>query len=276
MLSREEECLISRNAYIPEHIYPYVLLISGLEPFYYDPFLFYEKDDQVVLIGYPLEGEFDPELFLKLIGKLKKEKGFKKVSAISPSKIDELDPIDSDFYYLLDLKEVKVSQKTKNMLKRAKKEVKIEVEKKLTSEHLRLLEEFLSERNLGEKTSSIFRRMPAYVDSSPYAHVISARNGKGDLLAFNIFDTFSSSFSFYMFNVRSRRNYIPGTSDLLFEEMIRMAFENGKNFINLGLGINEGVRFFKEKWGGKRFLAYYYYEWVPKRKLTDLIFQGFL
>jgi len=38
--------------------------------------------------------------------------------------------------------------------------------------------------------------------------------------------------------------------------MVNLAQAEGKNNINLGLGINSGIRRFKEKWGGVPFLPY--------------------
>jgi hypothetical protein len=38
--------------------------------------------------------------------------------------------------------------------------------------------------------------------------------------------------------------------------MVRLAQSEGKAAINLGLGINDGIRRFKEKWGGVPFLPY--------------------
>ena len=42
----------------------------------------------------------------------------------------------------------------------------------------------------------------------------------------------------------------------LFLEMVRLAEREGKKAINLGLGINSGIRRFKQKWGGFPFLPY--------------------
>jgi hypothetical protein len=42
--------------------------------------------------------------------------------------------------------------------------------------------------------------------------------------------------------------------------MIELTREHGKNTINLGLGVNEGIRRFKEKWGGIPFLDYEFCE----------------
>jgi hypothetical protein len=38
--------------------------------------------------------------------------------------------------------------------------------------------------------------------------------------------------------------------------MINLSKENSKGYIHLGLGVNEGIRRFKEKWGGVPFLKY--------------------
>jgi hypothetical protein len=59
-----------------------------------------------------------------------------------------------------------------------------------------------------------------------------------------------------MFNFTSDALYVPGTSDFLLSEVIQQAKEENKKYINLGLGINRGVTFFKKKWGGVTFLPY--------------------
>ena len=64
----------------------------------------------------------------------------------------------------------------------------------------------------------------------------------------------SASYAFYLFNIRSPKVNVPGASDLLFHEMVRLAQAEGKKALNLGLGIHPGVRRFKEKWGGTPFL----------------------
>ena len=276
MLSVDEEGLIQENAYVPEHIYHYVTSISGSEPFYYEPFLCYEKEDHVLLVGYPIHGEFDENRFRSLIHQLKRKRKKAKISAILPRMLGNGPTITSDSYYVLDLMDFRISQKTRNILKRAKKEVKVEKDRGLTFEHMNLIEEFITEKNMEERMSFIFRRLRDYVENSPYVTVISARNLNGNLVAFDLLDTFSSTYAFYMFNVRTKKDYIPGTSDALFEEMINLALSGGKRFINLGLGINEGVSFFKKKWGGKPFLPYYLYEWEPRKRIIDLFLEGFV
>jgi hypothetical protein len=42
--------------------------------------------------------------------------------------------------------------------------------------------------------------------------------------------------------------------------MIKLSYEKEKKTINLGLGVNEGIRRFKKKWGGVPFLNYEFCE----------------
>lgn len=43
--------------------------------------------------------------------------------------------------------------------------------------------------------------------------------------------------------------------------MINLVKEHRQSYINLGLGVNEGIRRFKEKWGGVPFLRYEFCEY---------------
>ena len=47
-----------------------------------------------------------------------------------------------------------------------------------------------------------------------------------------------------------------GASDLLLFELINLSRESDKLYIHLGLGINAGIRRFKEKWGGVSMCRY--------------------
>ncbi|MCS7281454.1 MAG: hypothetical protein NZ583_07530 [Desulfobacterota bacterium] len=261
------------NAYVPEHIYPYVTSILKGEAFFFKPFLWYETSGLVFVVGYPISGNFDREVFLCLIENLRRERPHSKVSAILPYPLQDTKPKSSDFYYILDLREVRISQKTKNMIKRAKREVTFELQKDLTIDHLRLIDEFLKEKLLNPQMSKIYRQISAYVEKSDHSTIISAYDKKGSLIAFSIVDTSSSDYAFYMFNIRTKKDYVPGTSDLLFEVMIDLSKAESKRFINLGLKINEGIGFFKEKWGAKPHLPYYLYEWEANKKPMDLLLE---
>jgi hypothetical protein len=47
-----------------------------------------------------------------------------------------------------------------------------------------------------------------------------------------------------------------------------MARESGKAYVQLGLGVNPGIRRFKEKWGGKPTLPYEHCKYRPSGMRT--------
>ena len=71
-------------------------------------------------------------------------------------------------------------------------------------------------------------------------------------------------FSNYIIGCNSKENYVLGASDLLLFELINLSLEYNKDYIHLGLGVNAGIRRFKEKWGG-----------VPTRRyeMCELVFK---
>jgi hypothetical protein len=116
---------------------------------------------------------------------------------------------------------------------------------------------------LEEETKFILGRIKEYISYSNESWIFNVRNKSGNLIAFDIAEFGAKDYAFYMFNFRSSSHYIPGASDLLLFEIINMARAENKRYINLGLGINSGVRFFKKKWGGIPFLPYFYCIYKP-------------
>jgi hypothetical protein len=123
----------------------------------------------------------------------------------------------------------------------------------------------------------IFTKIGDYLSSVPTAWVFEARDSKGRLAGFDVADFAAQDYTFYLFNFRARPSPVPGTSDLLLQALIRDAQELGKSFVNLGLGINEGVAFFKKKWGGRPFLRHEVILFSPSRpSFWESIFEGML
>jgi hypothetical protein len=102
--------------------------------------------------------------------------------------------------------------------------------------------------------------MPQYIDRSPTSLVMSAWDKKGNLSAFYVIELAAGKFATYVVGCFSKTRYVPHASDLLFSEMINLARENRKEYIHLGLGVNQGIRKFKRKWGGTPFLRYEFCE----------------
>ena len=84
--------------------------------------------------------------------------------------------------------------------------------------------------------------MPDYVARSSSACTLDARDKNGKLSAFFVVELGAKKFSTYVLGVHSKKHYVPHASDLLFQEMIKLTREHGKDTINLGLGVNEGIQ----------------------------------
>jgi hypothetical protein len=143
-----------------------------------------------------------------------------------------------------------------NMIRRASRELKITRGRTVGPDHLALIRAFSESRQIDLDTHSIFQRIPAYLEASPAATVFTARDRNESLVAFDIADFWANHYAFYMFNFRSSHHPFPGASDYLLQEIITAAKLREKSRINLGLGINAGVTFFKTKWGARPLLAH--------------------
>lgn len=261
-----EEDYIKSHAYVPEHITSYVIATSEGEPFLFRNYLFYKVKNNLFFVGYPLKGPFKEKVMKEALDTAVKRVKPEHIALIAPeiSKLQEIHyRRKSDTYYKLNLSNLNINQKLRNMINRASRELYIEKKQDISDEHIRLISEFLSSHKVDHDRRLIFEKIPKYISSVSTAWVFSARDREGILAAFDIAEFGAKEYAFYMFNFISRQCYVPGASDILLYEVIKAAREQGKSFINLGLGINEGVRFFKKKWGGVSFLDYEYYRYQP-------------
>jgi hypothetical protein len=152
------------------------------------------------------------------------------------------------------------------MLKRADRELSVERGNTLDEEHRKMVEEFLKTHPVDEATGFIFQRIGHYLSSSETAWTFDARTERGELVAFDVAEFKPKDYALYMFNFGSDARYVPGASDLLLSKVIQQAKTEKKKYINLGLGINRGVTFFKKKWGGVPFLPHTSCLYHPSRK----------
>ncbi len=275
MITQAERRFIGEHAYVPEHVPEYVCAISGAEPHLVDDFVAYVDVGRLILIGYPLEKSFNAKAYEKSFRRALMRFGPEKVNLVGPevpSGISKSASISRDYYYRLEIENVKVSQKVRNMLSRASKEVTLVKSRDFGEEHTALIDEFLMHHSVGEATRFIFARIAEYVRASETATLFDARNSGGTLVAFDVAESGAKEYLFHLFNFSSIRCYVPGASDLLMREMIREASAQGKRFMNMGLGIDPGVTFFKTKWGGRPFLSYIGCEYtVPRDKTVQAL-----
>jgi hypothetical protein len=269
MITTAQEDYIEHHAYVPEHIPQYVAPISATEPHLFGKFLVYAKKGHFILVGYPLNESFEEKRLERAledaVESLKPESVSLIAPAIPPSlRQDPQSPADN--YYRLDLSTISISQKLRNMLRRAGREISIGKNLQFGGEHKKMVDAFLKTHSADEETRFIFQRIDAYLASSKTAAIFEARSGDGELVAFDIAEFKPRDYAVYMFNFRSESRYIPGASDLLLSAVMGQAIAEGKKYINLGLGINPGVAFFKAKWGGVAFLPHAFCLYHPPRK----------
>jgi len=255
MLSSADSSRIYQHAYLPEHLPEYVESISGARPHLHRNYLCFTRKSHLIFIGYPLSGPPDdaPRAYTSACERFDPS----TVALIAPDiwlppASVEMQPRDS--YYRLNLPLKTIDSKTANMVRRAGKELTVRHAKFMRA-HKKLVKAFLKDHRLTAEQIYVYNHIAQYLAGSASAHLLEAK--KGDILvAFTVVDTGSADYAFYLFNFHSKKEYIPGASDLLFKAMVDLAQSEGKKAINLGLGIHAGIRRFKEKWGGEPFLAH--------------------
>jgi hypothetical protein len=277
MITNAQEDYIEHHAYVPEHIPQYVTPISQTEPHLFGDYLVYAKKGHFILVGYPLNEAFEEKRLGRALEDAVQCLNPVSVALIAPAIPPSLQQGSSpsmDQYYRLDLSTLSISQKSRNMLRRAGRDLSVGKNPHFAQEHKKIIEEFLKSHSADEATRFIFRRIDAYLSLSKTASIFEARTGDGDLVAFDIAEFMPKDYAVYMFNFRSQARYIPGASDLLLAAVMQQAIAEGKKYINLGLGINSGVAFFKEKWGGVVFLPHAFCLYHPVRKgLLEMLLQ---
>jgi len=255
MLSNQDLSHICRHAYIPEHLPDYVEAISSAKPHLIENHLCFIRNNHLIFIGYSLSG--DNRDSARAYAAACNEFQPSTAAIIAPvlweiGESFEEQPADS--YYRLDLPLGAVSPGVAYMVRRAEKDFIVD-SGKFGREHKKLIKGFVARHALSARQDYIFKHIHHYLKRSNTGRLLEVRK-KGRLVAFTIVDLGSVDYAFYLFNFRSNKVHVPGASDLLFREMVNLAQTEGKKAINLGLGINAGIRRFKEKWGGMPFLPY--------------------
>jgi len=269
MLSPEEEAYILTKAYVPEHIVALIAGLSGGEPFLIDDYFCCAGGNWVVLIGYPLQRDFTTIGFERVLAKVREAFRPRVLSLIAP----ELPPTvaaycrerESDDYYTLDTRGPVMRSPVKRNLRKAGRQLAVDRSTHMGTDHHELMDEFVKKVNPSDRVKNLFFKMPRYVESHDHAFVLNARDTRERLAAFYVVDLAALEFANYIIGCYSKKNYILGASDLLMAELVKISAEKGKRYIHLGLGVNNGIRRFKEKWGGKPTRKYEMCEWQLKR-----------
>ena len=264
MLSFEQEKFILENAYVPEHITHLMVGISGGEPFWIENYVLYARADWLIFIGYPLGGCYQAADFTATLNdtikKFNPAYTWFVVPEMPESFLRTARQRESDEYYKLDIQKQTVKKNLIPVIQKASALLKVEENRQFSRDHVTLTKEFLKREKTTPRVRELFLHMPQYIARSPTSRVLSARDKNGNLSAFYVIELGAAKFATYVVGCFSRRHYVAHASDLLFFEMIHLARENHKEYIHLGLGVNEGIRRFKKKWGGMPFLKYEFCE----------------
>ncbi len=266
---------VSLEALIPEHILPYVNAVSTVHSVVENNFLIHYHNWHAILIGYALGATLDsyknvrhhpqPNLDHGLehaIKQLTTQPHLERITVLAPHKPLCVPPhaqCHSDAYYFLALPLVQEQARNAlSMCRRALPHIRLEKSTEQhsawTSAHQELMLSYLQRADITKETGSIFQRLDAYGRSTAQMQIFSAYDThSGQLMGMCLGDFTSLHTAFYMFAFRHTKA-VPGVSEALLAALVQEAQELGYMWCNLGLGINTGIGFFKEKWGAKPLL----------------------
>lgn len=256
---------ILERAVVPEHSVGFMRAVSGGEPFLEGAYLFLAAQDWLVAVGYSLDGTPDSAGFESALrGALLRTKA-RRCWAISPSLPARLRCWcrERDHYYTLPV-DTPLPARLVRRAERASRALHVERGNTFTAGHRRLWAEFLGRVPLPPNVRELYARTEQALAEAPALTLLNAWDGDGRLVACLLVDSAPRRFLSYLIGAHSRLGVIPHASDRLFLEMVRMAREAGKEFIHLGLGVHDGIRRFKTKWGAAATLPYEMAAWEER------------
>ena len=254
MLTAEEQAYILEQAYVPEHCVSLITGVSGSEPFLVDNFFVCLKNSWVILIGYPLDDQFTTPKLEAVVSKIRKKFRPDSLSLVAPelppSLASNCQEKETDVYYTLQTQKPVIRSAVERNLKKARLKLSVESSSSMQEAHRELMQEFIERAKPPERVQRLLFKMPEFIAGADKAFVLNAWDSENNLCAFYVVDNEALHFSNYIIGCHSKKNYVLGASDLLLFELIKLSREYDKHYIHLGLGVNAGVRRFKEKWGG--------------------------
>lgn len=268
-LARGELESILSKARVPEHSVFFMQAMSDGEAFLIDHYLFIHADKLTLAIGYPLLGEYCPEQFYQAINLALDYTNSRDCLVICPSLPEQLKPYsrEQDYYYVLPVN-LKIPVRLDRLSNRAALTLRIEESSIFTKAHGRLWAEFVARTPLAPNVRRLYERTEKVIGLNSNLLLLNAWDENGNLAACLLLDMAPGEFLSYIVGAHSRTHYTPYASDLLFQKMISIAHREGKKYIHLGLGVNEGIRRFKTKWGGMPTIKYEMAAWHDSSRIS--------
>ncbi|MBW1945565.1 MAG: hypothetical protein JRJ51_22455, partial [Deltaproteobacteria bacterium] len=192
MISFEEEEFILSHAYIPEHSVNLLAGVSGGEPFLLDDYLCCQRDDWIIVVGYPLQQDFEVDEFERSFESIKDRLHPRYVSVMAPEMPSQLREdcrkSEKDYFYILDIDEVHLKSGLRRAVKKASDLLRIERSNTFLEPHQKLMREFLERVQPEERVKNLLLKMPEYVQTAKGALLLNAWDHENRLAAFYVID----------------------------------------------------------------------------------------
>lgn len=274
-LPLDQKKYVLEHAWVPEHSVELMVAISGAEAYLEKDHIYYWDGERLIFVGYPLQGRFKLKTLEQILDGIVKSLGPSYVNVVAPelpeSMIASCQELDKDEYWRIDLGLFVLNGVLKRAVRRAQRECGLKRGRQFHSEHKQLIEEFVKRKNMSMRAKALYFSAEKLLEQTSTVEMLEVRNQSG-LVAFSMVDMGPNNFSTYLLGASSARFLTPGANDLLMYQMVLMAAEAGKGFLNVGLGLNEGIRKFKSKWRAEPYIGYNHCGFQSKKpSLLDLI-----
>ncbi len=262
---------INAQALTPDQLLGYVLAVSGAQSEFINDYLIHKQDNHIILVGYPLQNPHDTSKLDDTVEHICARKDITNISVLAPIRPsiapEHAQSSNPDAYWFIPLPVPRPRVKVRNMLTHAAKDVyitKAQGQGAWSGPHQEMMLNYIRRKDMETALCSILQRISTYIIAVPQVEIFSAYNKENhQLLACAIGDFSSFSTAFYMFAFR-HEHAMPGVADAVLFELLNTAASYGHSQCNLGLGINNGIRFFKQKWGAKASLPFVQTTWQIK------------
>ncbi len=264
---------ITAGAVVPEQVVAYVRAVTGADPALFGSCIGYRSGEGVVLVGYPFEDPRDEGRMSEAVEEALSAPGVGRITVLGPARPRQAPPSAEsreDVYFALPLPAPPRGAKLRHLLRRAARELYREEGASLGPEHRELIGRYLRERAFAEGTRLIFERIPQVVAACAEVRLFSVRLSDGRLAAFAVGEFSALTTAFFLFCFRDPQIAPPGSADFALAQFIAEAERRGHAQVNLGLAVNEGVSFFKRKWGARPFLPCVETSWVLSPRPSGL------
>lgn len=258
---------ILARAVVPEHSAPFMQAVSGGRVLTVDNFVFYAAEDWLMAIAYPLRdgGEYSHQRFEAALSGALRETGATACFAVGPDLPPRLadNVLERDEFYTLPA-DAPVPPRLRSPVRKARERLRIDETREFGPQHRRLWAEFMGRAVLRANVRELFARTPQML-AAEGADVRLLNAWDGDrLVACLVLDYSTPAFVSYIVGARSRSHPVPHAGDALFAVMLEKARAACCDFVQLGLGVNEGITRFKRKWGGAPQLSYVMAQWQER------------